>query len=66
MDKQSFTPDPELFAIYNSLGYLQDGIYFKEPDCTACLKDLLKFMRTENPNTFATRRQLGKTINYHW
>jgi len=55
-----FEPDPELFAIYNSLGHLQDGIYNKEPDCTACLKDLLRFMRTENQQTFATRRQLGE------
>ena len=54
-----FEPNQELFAIYNSLGYLQNGNYFKEPDCVACLKDLLKFMRIENQQTFTTRRQLG-------
>lgn len=62
MEKQQldFEPDPELFAIYNSLGYLQDGVYYKEPDCNACLKDLLRFMRSENQHTFSVRRQLGK------
>lgn len=57
--KLDFEPNQELFAVYNSLGHLQDGTYFKEPDCSACLKDLLRFMRTENQHTFATRRQLG-------
>lgn len=57
--KLDFEPNQELFAVYNSLGHLQDGVYYKEPDCNACLKDLLRFMRTENQHTFATRRQLG-------
>ena len=57
--KPDFEPNLELFAVYNSLGHLQDGVYCKEPDCNACLKDLLRFMRTENQHTFATRRQLG-------
>lgn len=57
---QSFKTNQELFAVYNSLGHLQDGIYYKEPDCNACLKDILRFMRIENQQTFATRRQLGE------
>jgi timeless len=49
----------EVLATCNSIGYFEEGKYIKEPDCNACLKDLIRFLRSDNAHTFAVRRQLG-------
>ena len=53
--------DPEIIATCNALGKSDDyGQYEKEPDCDACLRDLIRFLRKDGQD-FVVRRQLGLT-----
>ncbi|KAK6970089.1 protein timeless, partial [Biomphalaria glabrata] len=52
--------DVELQATCSALGYMEDKVYIKEPDCIETVKDLIRFLRRDN-DICEIRRQLGHT-----
>ncbi|KAI6231590.1 TIMELESS domain-containing protein [Aphelenchoides besseyi] len=42
-------------ATASSLGYLENGVYFAEPDCYATVHDLIRYLHNDN-DTFDARR----------
>ncbi len=51
----------ELQATLNALGYLEDDQYFKSRDCLNAAKDLVRFLRRDDPNEKTVRRDLLKS-----
>nr|CDJ80329.1 Timeless protein and Timeless C-terminal domain containing protein [Haemonchus contortus] len=43
----------------SALGYLEDGIYYQEPDCYETIRDLIRFLRTDN-NLLLARKICGE------
>ncbi|CAJ0598426.1 unnamed protein product [Cylicocyclus nassatus] len=39
----------------SALGYLEDGVYYQEPDCFETIRDLIRFLRTDNHNLLARK-----------
>ena len=48
----------ELQATLNALGYLEDGEYFKSRDCLNASKDLIRYLRRDDPTEKTIRREL--------
>jgi timeless len=51
----------EIQATLNSLGYLEDGEYFKSKDCLNAAKDLARYLRRDDANEKPVRRELLKS-----
>ena len=51
----------ELQATLNALGYLEDGEYFKSRDCLNAAKDLIRYLRRDDPTEKTIRRELLKS-----
>ncbi|WKY01442.1 hypothetical protein Q1695_015439 [Nippostrongylus brasiliensis] len=43
----------------SALGYLEDGVYYQEPDCYETIRDLIRFLRTDN-NVLLARKICGE------
>ncbi|KAK6017057.1 timeless protein, partial [Ostertagia ostertagi] len=43
----------------SALGYLEDGVYYQEPDCYETIRDLIRFLRTDN-NLLLARKICGE------
>ncbi|KAK5982743.1 TIMELESS domain-containing protein, partial [Trichostrongylus colubriformis] len=43
----------------SALGYLEDGVYYQEPDCYETIRDLIRFLRTDN-NVLLARKLCGE------
>ncbi|VDM83617.1 unnamed protein product [Strongylus vulgaris] len=39
----------------SALGYLEDGVYYQEPDCFETIRDLIRFLRTDSRNLLARK-----------
>jgi len=51
----------ELQATLNALGYLEDGEYYKSRDCLNASKDLIRYLRRDDPTEKNIRRELLKS-----
>lgn len=51
----------ELQATLNALGYLEDGEYYKSKDCLNATKDLVRYLRRDDPNEKTIRLELLKS-----
>ena len=51
----------ELQATLNALGYLEDGEYYKSRDCLNASKDIVRYLRRDDPNEKIVRRELLKS-----
>jgi len=51
----------ELQATLNALGYLEDDVYYKSRDCLSGTKDLVRYLRRDDPNEKTIRRELLKS-----
>ncbi|KAF8358976.1 tim-1, partial [Pristionchus pacificus] len=38
-----------------ALGYLEDGVYYPEPDCIETVRDLIRFLRADGPDLMVRR-----------
>ncbi|CAD6188489.1 unnamed protein product [Caenorhabditis auriculariae] len=43
----------------NALGYLEDGKYYREPDCYETMRDLIRYLRSDTP-TLTARVECGR------
>ncbi|RCN52743.1 hypothetical protein ANCCAN_01119 [Ancylostoma caninum] len=43
----------------SALGYLEDGVYYQEPDCYETIRDLIRFLRNDN-NVLLARKICGE------
>ncbi|EYC02698.1 hypothetical protein Y032_0098g3079 [Ancylostoma ceylanicum] len=43
----------------SALGYLEDGVYYQEPDCYETIRDLIRFLRNDS-NTLLARKICGE------
>ncbi|CAF0709541.1 unnamed protein product [Brachionus calyciflorus] len=51
----------EIQATINSIGFLEEGEYFKGKDCSNALKDLTRYLKRDDPNEKTIRRELLKS-----
>ncbi|XP_023244200.1 protein timeless homolog isoform X1 [Centruroides sculpturatus] len=49
----------EIVATCGAIGYNNKGKYVKDPDCSECLKDLIRFLRNDD-ESHSIRRQLAR------
>jgi timeless len=52
--------DQDLLATCSALGYTEGDQYYKGDECWECMKDLIRFLRLDLPETCNIRRQLGQ------